>query len=115
MATPEPEFSADISFSILENQDTGLENFDRKFDWGLVLTNHLEGGEVLASALGEVDVGFLTGGDASEELILFTLLLKLVEHDQGSGVENLVYCCSIILVFINGVMLCIHFVNGLTI
>ncbi len=81
MAFSKPEFSTNIPFSVLEYQDTSLEDLDCEFELGLVLGNHFECGEILAPTLRELDVGFLTGGVTAVEMIYFTVLLELMQDD----------------------------------
>lgn len=61
MALPESEFSRDVSLSILEDQNTRLENLDSIIDLLLTCRLHLERVEVQAVGLGKVHISFFAG------------------------------------------------------
>jgi len=63
--SPKPEFTTDVPLSVLEHKYTRLEYLDSKFNIRLAFWNHFECGKVLASSLGEIDVGLLARAYAS--------------------------------------------------
>ena len=83
VAVSEPEFSTNILFSVLKDQNTRFKYFDSEFNIWLTFRYHIEGLEVLAPALGSVDVGFFPCAYATIEIANFFVLDEFMKDYKG--------------------------------